>query len=69
MDNVDELERQRATNRERQRRRREQGSQEERDIENERRSKVIAKERHTGKKNRRDVRYSDNLIIKCKIIF
>jgi hypothetical protein len=49
MDNVDELERQRAANRERQRRGREQGSQEERDIENERRSKVIAKERHIEK--------------------
>jgi hypothetical protein len=34
MDNLDELERQRAANRERQRRRREQGSQEERDIVN-----------------------------------
>jgi hypothetical protein len=34
MDNLDALERQRAANRERQRRRREQGSQEERDIQN-----------------------------------
>jgi hypothetical protein len=37
MDNLDELELQRAANRERQRRRREQGSQEEQDIQNERR--------------------------------
>jgi hypothetical protein len=37
MDNLDELERQRAENRERQKRRREHRSQEERDIENERR--------------------------------
>jgi hypothetical protein len=36
MDNLDELERQTAENRERQRRRREHRSQEERDIENER---------------------------------
>jgi hypothetical protein len=36
MDNLDELERQRAENRERQRLRREHRSQEERDIENER---------------------------------
>jgi hypothetical protein len=36
MDNLDELERQRAANRERQRRRREHGSQEEGDIQNER---------------------------------
>jgi hypothetical protein len=35
MDNLDELERQRAANRERQRCKREQGSQEEKDIENE----------------------------------
>jgi hypothetical protein len=35
MDHLDELERQRAASRERQRLRREQGSQEERDIENE----------------------------------
>jgi hypothetical protein len=35
MDNLDELERQRAASRERQRLRREQGTQEERDIENE----------------------------------
>jgi hypothetical protein len=34
MDNLDELERQRAANRERQRRRREHGSQEEGDIQN-----------------------------------
>jgi hypothetical protein len=37
MDNLDELERQRAENRERQRRRWEHRSQQERDIENERR--------------------------------
>jgi hypothetical protein len=37
MDNLKELERQRAENRERQKRRREYRSQEERDIENERR--------------------------------
>jgi hypothetical protein len=37
MDNLDELERQKAANRERQRCRREQGSQEERDIQNVRR--------------------------------
>jgi hydroxyacyl-ACP dehydratase HTD2-like protein with hotdog domain len=37
MDNLDELERQRTANRERQRRRREEISQEERDIQNERR--------------------------------
>jgi hypothetical protein len=46
MDNLDELERQRSENRERQRRRLEHRSQEERDIENERRILLILVRKH-----------------------
>jgi hypothetical protein len=72
MVNLDELERQRAANRERQRRRREQGSQEERHIQNERGRRlnyqlsVIAKERHVEKEavcHRKEEEMSDTQII------